>query len=176
MKKINRKRTICLIALLVALLLISVFFLPHHKRTAAKRLPIPGNILDINTIMNVVNDVADSLGIVIDSLVLDAGYVSNDLVDAFHIGTEKTLIGRMPARKGYPFKELYWEIKPLIGREKYKFQTSIRLQSSCLPTILGGVILKQCSRPARNILIFFLYPNGPMKPFEERFCMILWTP
>ena len=82
---------------------------------------IPGNILDINTIMNVVNDVADSLGIVIDSLVLDAGYVSNELVDAFHIGTEKTLIGRMPARKDYPFKELYWEIKPLIGRGKYNF-------------------------------------------------------
>ena len=39
MKKINRKRTICLIALLAALLLISVFFLPHHQRTSAKRLP-----------------------------------------------------------------------------------------------------------------------------------------
>lgn len=82
---------------------------------------IPGNILDINTIMNVVNDVADSLGIIIDSLVLDAGYVSKDLVSAFHIGTEKTLIGRMPARKGYPYKELYWEVKPIIGKGKYSF-------------------------------------------------------
>lgn len=82
---------------------------------------IPGNVLDINTIMNVVNDVADSLGIVIDSLVLDAGYVSKDLVGAFHIGTEKTLIGRMPARKGYPYKELYWEVKPIIGKGKYSF-------------------------------------------------------
>lgn len=82
---------------------------------------IPGNVLDINTIMNVVNDVADSLGIVIDSLVLDAGYISKDLVGAFHIGTEKTLIGRMPARKGYPYKELYWEVKPIIGKGKYSF-------------------------------------------------------
>lgn len=82
---------------------------------------IPGNVLDINTIMNVVNDVADSLGIVIDSLVLDAGYVSKDLVNAFHVGTEKTLIGRMPARKGYPYKELYWEVKPLISKGKYCF-------------------------------------------------------
>ena len=82
---------------------------------------IPGNVLDINTIMNVVNDVADSLGIIIDSLVLDAGYVSKDLVSAFHIGTEKTLIGRMPARKGYPYKELYWEVKPIIGKGKYSF-------------------------------------------------------
>ena len=30
---------ICLTALLVALLLVSVFFLPHHQRTSAKRLP-----------------------------------------------------------------------------------------------------------------------------------------
>lgn len=82
---------------------------------------IPGNVLDINTIMNVVNDVADSLGIIIDSLVLDAGYISKDLVSAFHIGTEKTLIGRMPARKGYPYKELYWEVKPIIGKGKYSF-------------------------------------------------------
>lgn len=82
---------------------------------------IPGNILDISTIMNVVNDVADSLNIVIDSLVLDAGYISQDLVNAFHIGTDKTLIGRMPARRGYPFKELYWEVKPLIGKGKYSF-------------------------------------------------------
>ena len=82
---------------------------------------IPGNVLDINTIMTVVNDVADSLGIEIDSLVLDAGYVSKELVEAFHIGTEKTVIGRMPARRGYPYKTLYWEVKDLIGRGKYAF-------------------------------------------------------
>ena len=82
---------------------------------------IPGNVLDINTIMTVVNDVADSLGIEIDSLVLDAGYVSRELAEAFHIGTEKTIIGRMPARKGYPYKTLYWEVKDLIGRGKYEF-------------------------------------------------------
>lgn len=82
---------------------------------------IPGNVLDITTVMTVVNDVADSLGIEIDSLVLDAGYVSKELVQAFHIGTEKTIIGRMPARKGYPFKTLYWEVKDLIGKGKYAF-------------------------------------------------------
>lgn len=82
---------------------------------------IPGNVLDVNTIMTMVNDVADSLGIEIDSLVLDAGYISRELVEAFHIGTEKTLIGRMPARKGYPHKTLYWEVKDLIGKGKYAF-------------------------------------------------------
>ena len=82
---------------------------------------IPGNVLDINTVMRVVNDVADSLGIIIDSLVLDAGYVSRELIEAFHIGTNKTIIGRMPARKGYPYKTLYWETKDQIGRGKYEF-------------------------------------------------------
>ena len=82
---------------------------------------IPGNVLDINTVMTVVNDVADTLGIEIDSLVLDAGYVSRELIRAFHIGTEKTIIGRMPARKGYPYKTLYWEVKDLIGKGKYEF-------------------------------------------------------
>lgn len=82
---------------------------------------IPGNVLDINTIMVIVNDVADSLGIEIDSLVLDAGYVSRELVQAFHIGTEKTIIGRMPARRGYPHKTLYWEVRDLISKGKYAF-------------------------------------------------------
>lgn len=82
---------------------------------------ISGNVMDINTIMNVVNDVASSLSIEIESLVLDAGYVSKELVQAFHIGSRKSIIGRMPARKGYPFKTLYWEVKPLIGKGKYAF-------------------------------------------------------
>lgn len=82
---------------------------------------IPGNILDINTVMKVVNDVADSLGIEIDSLVLDAGYVSESLVNAFHIGTDKTIIGRMPARRGYPHRQLYIEVKDLLGKGKYAF-------------------------------------------------------
>lgn len=82
---------------------------------------IPGNVLDVNTVMRTVNDVADSLGVEIESLVLDAGYVSRELLEAFHIGTGKTIIGRMPARKGYPFKTLYWEVKGLIGRGKYDF-------------------------------------------------------
>ena len=44
---------------------------------------IPGNVLDINTVMTVVNDV--------------------------------------PARKGYPYKTMYWEVKDLIGKGKYAF-------------------------------------------------------
>ena len=82
---------------------------------------IPGNVLDLSTVMDVVNDVAASLKIKISSLILDAGYVSQELIKTYHIGTEKKLTGRMPAKKGYPFKELYWAVKPLIGRGKYEF-------------------------------------------------------
>ena len=82
---------------------------------------IPGNVLDISTVMKVVNDVADSLNIEIDSLVLDAGYASEDIIKAFHIGTDKTLIVRMPARRGYPHKTLYHEMKDMIGKGRYAF-------------------------------------------------------
>jgi hypothetical protein len=82
---------------------------------------IPGNLLDISTIKTVTDDVSVSLDIEVDSLVLDAGYVSRELVETFHIGTEKSFTGRMPARKGYPFKQLYWEVKDQIHRGKYAF-------------------------------------------------------
>ena len=86
---------------------------------------IPRNVFDINTVMTIVNDVTDTLGIEIDALVLGAGYVSKELIGAFHICTEKTIIGRMPARKGYLFITLYWEVKALIGKVKYAFVATI---------------------------------------------------
>ncbi len=82
---------------------------------------IPGNVIDLNTTLNLMSDVVDSLDIVIDSLVLDAGYVSQELVKLIHKGTEKTMIARMPAKKGYPFKTLYWKVKDEIFRGKYEF-------------------------------------------------------
>ena len=82
---------------------------------------IPGNVLDISTIMTVVNDVAVSLDITICSLVLDAGYISKEVIHAFHNGTEKALIGRMPARKGFPFKTLYHEFRTSLDKGKYRF-------------------------------------------------------
>lgn len=82
---------------------------------------IPGNILDLSEIMNIIEDVADTLGIEIDSLVLDAGYVSTELLKAFNDDSEKTIIGRMPNRRGYPYKTLYWEFKNEISKGKYEF-------------------------------------------------------
>lgn len=82
---------------------------------------IPGNILDISTLQTAMEDVKASLDIDIDSLVLDAGYVSKELIEKVHIGTDRTLIGRMPARKGYPYKELYWKLYHQIREAKYTF-------------------------------------------------------
>ena len=82
---------------------------------------IPGNILDLSEIMNIVEDVGVTLGIEIDSMVLDAGYVSEQLLNAFNLGADKTVIGRMPNRRGYPYKTLYWEFKKEINKGKYEF-------------------------------------------------------
>ena len=82
---------------------------------------IPGNVLNINTVMTVVEDVTTTLGIEIGDLVLDAGYISKNLLQAFNVDSEKTLIGRMPAKKGYPYKDLYWEFKEQFNRGKYQF-------------------------------------------------------
>lgn len=71
--------------------------------------------------MTVTNDVAVSLDITINSLVLDAGYISKEVIHAFLNGTEKSLIDRMPARKGFPFKTLYHEFRSSLDKGKYRF-------------------------------------------------------
>lgn len=45
---------------------------------------IPGNVLDLSTISGVMEDVAESLGIRIGSLVLDAGYVTKSVIGEFN--------------------------------------------------------------------------------------------
>lgn len=82
---------------------------------------IPGNVLDLSTTMNVINDVAVSLDVEIQSLVLDAGYVTKELLQVFNTQSAKKIIGRMPAKKGFPHKQLYWECKALMSRGKYDF-------------------------------------------------------
>lgn len=93
---------------------------------------IPGNVLDFSTIMNVMSDVAESLNIRIDDVVLDAGYVCKDVIDEFNLDSPpimddsgkkklRTMLARMPAKRGYPYKELYHEVKKLIPSAKYQF-------------------------------------------------------
>lgn len=91
---------------------------------------IPGNVLDVSTLVNVFNDVYASIKVTIDDLVLDAGYISKELINIAHlekdqqgklVPTPKTIIGRMPAKKGFPHKELYHKVKDLIYKAKYSF-------------------------------------------------------
>ena len=82
---------------------------------------IPGNVLDVSTVRQVADDVEDTLDIKMNSLVLDAGYVTKALVEEYHIGTAKTMLARMPAKRGFPYKQLYREVAGMIGNGKYTF-------------------------------------------------------
>lgn len=83
---------------------------------------IPGNVVDLNTLSTLRKDVKESLGLKVSSLVLDAGYASKDTLIEYS-NTEKYghILVRMPARKGYPYQELYRKHKEKIGRGKYAF-------------------------------------------------------
>lgn len=82
---------------------------------------IPGNVLDLSTIKPVIEDVATSLDIEIDSVVLDAGYAVKDIFTAFNEDKGKDIIIRMPEKRGYHYKELYNDVKAELGHGKYLF-------------------------------------------------------
>ena len=83
---------------------------------------IPGNVLDVSTLKTITEDVKVSLDIEINDYVLDAGYVSKEIIQTFKIGNKNTFIARMPAKKGYPYKELYQNTKNLFQKGKYQFK------------------------------------------------------
>lgn len=92
---------------------------------------IRGNLLDLHTLQFIRDDVAATLDITIDSFVLDSGYVSRELVQAFPIPEKDSkgdptglssrphMIARMPDRKGYPYSELYQEFANDIDNPAY---------------------------------------------------------
>ena len=88
---------------------------------------IPGNILDIRTLQTISKDVEVSLGVKINGYTLDAGYASKELITAFDLQEEwasipeKKYLVRMPAKRGYPYKELYREMKEQFNQAKYSF-------------------------------------------------------
>ncbi len=88
---------------------------------------IPGNVLDINTLRYVTKDVEVSLGIHLNGFVLDAGYASKDLIQSFEFQgadediPEKKYLARMPAKRGYPHRTLYTQMKDLFSKAKYDF-------------------------------------------------------
>ena len=82
---------------------------------------IPGNRLDFTTLRKEMEDVEETLGIVLESFVLDAGYVCREMVEVFDVEEAvrkggKTMVARMPAKRGYPFKELYEGSKNRFGK------------------------------------------------------------
>lgn len=87
---------------------------------------VPGNRLDFTMLRKEMEDVQETLEIRLESFVLDAGYVCKEMVEAFDIdGARKeggrTMVARMPAKRGYPFKELYAGAKNLFNNGKYAF-------------------------------------------------------
>lgn len=92
---------------------------------------IPGNLLDLSTITFIISNVVETLDVRIDSLILDAGYVCKPLIEMFHLPSKtespkeeekcRTMLAKMPAKRGYPYKQLYNELKRLILNSKYQF-------------------------------------------------------
>ena len=88
---------------------------------------IPGNVLGINTLRYVTKDIEVSLGIHLNGFVLDAGYASKELIQSFEIqGADEDIPGRkylvrMPAKRGYPHRRLYTQMKELFSKAKYDF-------------------------------------------------------
>ncbi|MGM9768062.1 MAG: transposase [Candidatus Cryptobacteroides sp.] len=81
-----------------------------------------GNIQDMSTLMDELDDVETSVGVSIDELVLDAGYITKELVTAYSSDDMSVgFTGRMPARKGFPFKTLYHRCGQSIHQAKYSF-------------------------------------------------------
>lgn len=84
---------------------------------------ISGNINDINTLKTIRKDVRASISITINSFVLDAGYISKDLIHTMCKEKGKDFIGRMPNRRGFHYDELFdSHVKPFISKFKgYQF-------------------------------------------------------
>ena len=93
---------------------------------------IAGNILDLSTINQVRDNLKELLDIDIYHMVLDAGYVTKDLISQYHIEStpifdekgeehKPLFIGKLPAKRGFHFKTLYEQVKTMIPNAKYEF-------------------------------------------------------
>lgn len=84
---------------------------------------IPGNVLDLNTVMKETEFVRKMLDISIGELVLDADYVFKEVIEAYNLSNsnDKTLIARMPNKKGFDMDVLFNETKGLFADACYAF-------------------------------------------------------
>lgn len=93
---------------------------------------IPGNVLDLQTLETVHSDVLETLDIQIRSYVLDAGYLTKKIISRFNLDSElltddegnqyrERILAKMPAKKGFPYKELYDDYRPYFSNVEYQF-------------------------------------------------------
>lgn len=82
-----------------------------------------GNVLDYSTIKGVMLDVKENLGIEIEDVVLDAGYVCQDTIKAFCSKDSKiNMTARLPERKGFKVRESFNIVNTKFYVGKYIFR------------------------------------------------------
>lgn len=84
---------------------------------------IPGNVLDLSTIMGVADKVSKLIDIHIEDMVLDAGYVCKNVITAYNLddNPDKTLLARMPAKNGFCVDDLFDRMHTRFWNAKHAF-------------------------------------------------------
>lgn len=93
---------------------------------------IPGNVLDLQTLETIHSDVLETLDVAITGYVLDAGYLTRKIVSRFNLDSDiltdeegnhyrERLLAKMPAKKGFPYRELYDDWRPFFFNVEYQF-------------------------------------------------------
>ncbi|WP_289220855.1 transposase [Ileibacterium valens] len=80
----------------------------------------PGNVLDLSTISDITSDTFISVGVEIDSMVLDASYITREFLAPYTSDSGKMFSGKSPASCGFQYKTRYHEVKNLIPNAKYE--------------------------------------------------------
>ena len=93
---------------------------------------IPGNVLDVQTLESIHSDVLETLDVQITSYVLDAGYLTKKIIQRFNLDSElkedengelyrEKILAKMPAKKGFPYRELYDDFRPYFSSVQHQF-------------------------------------------------------
>ena len=94
---------------------------------------INGNTLDFQTVGNVCEELDIQLAIDIQSMIVDAGYACQELFDRYNIENyemadketgevfHRLMVARMPDKNGYPYGDLYQEVKDDLHNARYQF-------------------------------------------------------
>ena len=77
---------------------------------------IPGNAVDVSTLRSLSERAESVLGVEIEDYALDAGYVSEGLVERMRGDGAKMVTARMPFREGYPYKAVYEAVRGRLSK------------------------------------------------------------